>query len=162
MGDQRRPKREPPRLLWMRLLAENSQRQFGGSHPTLYWTHAIISLDEGMKRLMLAFTDPPNYANQRIHGTSCYLGGNRIRTFLKGTNCVRCGVKGTHFKIQRINGYEDYHLNLYATYKSGKEVLMTSDHIRPLSKGGSNGLSNRQPMCLPCNGKKGNKWHPQK
>jgi 5-methylcytosine-specific restriction endonuclease McrA len=46
-------------------------------------------------------------------------------------------------------------LNLYAI-KDGLEVLMTSDHIIPRSKGGPTILENLQPMCHICNGRKGN------
>jgi len=36
-------------------------------------------------------------------------------------------------------------------------VLMTIDHILPKSRGGGNNINNYQPMCQPCNSKKGNK-----
>ena len=40
---------------------------------------------------------------------------------------------------------------------NGVERLMTVDHIIPKSMGGSHNLSNLQPMCVRCNGKKGSK-----
>ena len=81
----------------------------------------------------------------------------KLRTFLKGISCVDCGAEGEFFAVDITydNGTPVYHLNLYTT-KDGKEELMTSDHIRPKSKGGKGGLTNRQPMCRPCNLAKGN------
>lgn len=35
---------------------------------------------------------------------------------------------------------------------------LTFDHVKPLSKGGLDVLSNIRPCCRTCNGKKGNKW----
>lgn len=38
-----------------------------------------------------------------------------------------------------------------------KEFL-SIDHIKPVSKGGSNNLENLQILCLSCNSKKSNKY----
>lgn len=37
----------------------------------------------------------------------------------------------------------------------GEERDLTIDHVRPLSRGGSNELSNLQVLCRPCNSRKG-------
>lgn len=37
-------------------------------------------------------------------------------------------------------------------------TTLTWDHVRPLSKGGIDTLSNLRPCCMSCNSKKGNKW----
>lgn len=46
---------------------------------------------------------------------------------------------------------------LYAVDQDGEEVMMTKDHIIPVSKGGKNTLENYQTMCRKCNVQKGNK-----
>lgn len=74
---------------------------------------------------------------------------------LKGTDCVECGIKGAYFAKEKPPGNERYHFNLYAMNDNGTEVLMTKDHITPKSKRGRNHVSNYQPMCDPCNRKKG-------
>lgn len=84
----------------------------------------------------------------------------RHRVFkTKGIKCVKCGVTGTHFAIERHKGQEGrYHLNLYATNSEGQEILMTKDHVIPTSKGGPNTLDNLQPMCVCCNVEKGDSY----
>lgn len=40
---------------------------------------------------------------------------------------------------------------------SGEQVALTKDHITPLSQGGTNLISNIQPLCLRCNSWKGDR-----
>ena len=96
-----------------------------------------------------------------IAGEKIYALSDRYKTFfVKGYECVNCGLKGSFFALERnrdvIHNGTRYHLNLYAINEYGEEVLMTKDHILPKSKGGKNHLDNYQTMCINCNNKKGN------
>jgi len=75
----------------------------------------------------------------------------------KGIVCVNCGLEGKFFAKERDRYGENangrFHLNLYGI-KDGFEVLLTKDHIYPVSLGGLNSLVNLQTMCEDCNHKK--------
>jgi hypothetical protein len=75
-----------------------------------------------------------------------------------GLHCKACGLKATHFAVERFEGSRlpSTHLNLYGV-RGEIEVLFTKDHKVPKSKGGSNGLNNMQVMCQPCNSLKGSR-----
>lgn len=90
-----------------------------------------------------------------INGRLCKINSDRLRTFLKGTTCVKCGTEGLFFALEVGRGDTHPHLNFY-TKTDGKYDLMTKDHIIPKSKGGPNELENYQPMCCKCNREKGN------
>lgn len=75
--------------------------------------------------------------------------------FEKGMTCVSCGIQGKFFAKERNPTDKRYHLNLYAVNDKGEEVLMTKDHIIPVSLGGKNTLDNLQCMCELCNATKG-------
>lgn len=80
---------------------------------------------------------------------------------VNGTDCVRCGLRGRYFRLERHaldmeNEGNRFHFNLYAVGRAGEEILMTQDHILPKSLGGVNTLGNLQTMCRECNERKGN------
>lgn len=86
----------------------------------------------------------------------------RFRMFAhKGVDCICCGAKGAFFAFEKpaiCPPKTGWHLNLYAINDLGEEVLMTMDHQKPRSKGGKDILSNVQPMCTLCNGKKADRY----
>ena len=82
----------------------------------------------------------------------------RLLSFrINGITCVECGTRGAFFAMEKYEG-DIPHLNLYGFSKTGSEKLMTRDHIRPRSKGGTNNLYNAQTMCCDCNRAKSDKW----
>jgi hypothetical protein len=80
----------------------------------------------------------------------------RYLVFKKSLVCVTCGIEGKYFAIEKTDKTAKfYHLNLYGINDEGKEVLMTKDHIWPVSHGGEDRLINYQTMCTHCNKNKG-------
>jgi len=66
-----------------------------------------------------------------------------------GVKCAHCNRQGTELRLEQHRD-GSVHLDLYA--KEGeRSILMTIDHVQPLSKGGKDHIKNIQPMCYPCN-----------
>ena len=90
-------------------------------------------------------------SNVNIKGTKIKVSGQRLVVFAtKGVTCVTCKRVGRFYAIERHQGSVGFHLNLYTDCG----MLMTQDHIHPVSKGGSNAIGNLQPMCSSCNSRK--------
>ena len=104
---------------------------------------------------------PPKYPDYRFY-LDYLIDMRSLRYFVfkyKGMQCVKCGIKGNFFSLEKAK--HDYtahvpHFNLYNISDDFKFTLMTKDHILPRSKGGSDLLSNMQCMCEHCNSRKGN------
>lgn len=82
------------------------------------------------------------------------MGSQRYQLFVeKGCKCVACGIEGKYFALERhLSGSPyKYHFNLYGKDHTGREVMLTKDHIVPRSRGGRNRLDNYQVLCSPCN-----------
>jgi len=94
-----------------------------------------------------------NHKKITYRGFNINIASLRLLTFkTKGLECVSCGVKGSHFKIESYTKNSNSpHFGLYTK----DNILMTKDHIIPKSKGGLDGLENLQTMCTICNRKKG-------
>lgn len=76
----------------------------------------------------------------------------RLKVFYyKGLKCVSCPKEGKYL-IKSRDRFDNIHIDVYT--KDFK--LMTIDHIKPKSKGGTYALPNLDPMCTKCNFRKGN------
>jgi len=61
------------------------------------------------------------------------------------------GAEG-NFTAMEWTELKNKHLNKCA--RCGISAKLTVDHIKPLSRGGSNYIENIQPLCMPCNSRK--------
>lgn len=67
---------------------------------------------------------------------------------------ARLGSGGSHTEDEWENLKEEYG---YACLRCGKaepEIMLTRDHIVPISRGGRDDIQNIQPLCRSCNGSK--------
>lgn len=64
------------------------------------------------------------------------------------------GAMGSYTEAEWIALCEKYD---HRCLRCGKQVTLTRDHIRPVTKDGSNTIDNIQPLCKPCNSWKGTK-----
>lgn len=81
----------------------------------------------------------------------------RLQVLKDNQTCVWCGRTGNLFQLERVLPTESPHLNLYHhDPRNGISLLlMTQDHILPVSKGGKDNLDNLWTMCEACNTAKG-------
>lgn len=121
----------------------------------------ILTLDELMPYIVPKGTFDWN-------GRTLRTGSLRMRTFrIKGCSCVECGATAAFFSVECSTKFikntgrrvpmNNYHINLYGRRKNGSLVLMTHDHVWPLSQGGYDILKNSITMCVDCNERKADK-----
>ena len=111
-----------------------------------------LSLDEVLPHIVqdvrlrhnsLSFWCPDIDKKIQVHISSA-----RIRLMGRTQECAACKIKGDHFWVE---ANPDWHLNLYAINYNGDPVMLTLDHIRPRSKGGTKSPNNIQLLCNKCN-----------
>ena len=110
------------------------------------------------------------YFDTKAFGTKS--GKNRRRSLqllLNTTHCSVCGLKASHFQLTRdrkndyyrpirVDGQEIANHKVARLQLVGENgYIFTSDHIIPLSKGGTKDISNIQIICTICNHRKADK-----
>lgn len=68
------------------------------------------------------------------------------------------GASGFHTYEQWMARVEFYGWRCVYCKKELTPKTLTQDHVKPISKGGSDWASNLVPACKPCNSSKSNKW----
>lgn len=74
---------------------------------------------------------------------------------VQNNRASRLGVAGTFTTAEWRKLREKYNKRCAIC---GEQKPLGPDHIRPISKGGTNFITNIQPVCQPCNSRKGAKW----
>lgn len=103
----------------------------------------------------------PSYREIVLLGYCVKIGTLKLQTFKRDAQCVCCGKRGNVFRLetfqkQPLDKIQWAHFNLYHITQNN-EILMSMDHIIPLSKKGPHRLFNTQTMCITCNRDKCNK-----
>ena len=92
----------------------------------------------------------PRYKHMKV-GTSEY----ERKLFLnKRWRATRSGAEGGHKQGEWETLKTQYNWTCPCCKRSEPEVILTEDHIIPLSKGGSDNVENIQPLCKSCNCRK--------
>lgn len=82
------------------------------------------------------------------------MNSHRYHCFAQSRECAACKIVGTRMILERHTTASQPHFNLYAE-ENDKLIMMTKDHILPVTKGGEDRMENYQVLCCICNGLKG-------
>lgn len=67
---------------------------------------------------------------------------------------LKMNAEGSHTLGEWQTLLAQYNYTCLSCGKMEPDIVLTEDHIIPLSKGGSNNIENIQPLCKSCNSKK--------
>lgn len=85
-------------------------------------------------------------------------GGYENRVYhVKKRRITKLGATGSHTQEEWVNLKEEFDFICICCGLEESETTLSEDHVIPLSKGGTDDISNIQPLCRSCNSKKGTK-----
>jgi hypothetical protein len=130
----------------------------------LYVYEHELELDVGFELLKLERLERYAFVGQRCGSPS----GRALFASLRdepAIRCFNCGLKASVWIVDRSaneqypnrqQGVINRRMNLFGRNAEGELVMMTQDHIIPVSKGGFTVLENLRPACERCNSRRGN------
>ncbi|MBV9689685.1 MAG: HNH endonuclease [Ktedonobacteraceae bacterium] len=108
------------------------------------------------KRKRVFYQNNPEY--NQTYLKAWYQGNRERHKFYRKTRRARKRNAEGSFTTQEWAALKSrYEHKCLCCGKSESEVLLSIDHVVPLSQGGANKADNIQPLCLSCNKKKGTK-----
>lgn len=82
---------------------------------------------------------------------------DKVNYYSRLRKARRRGAGGKYTLIEWESLKKSFQYTCPSCGKNEPEIKLTVDHIVPISKGGSNSISNIQPLCSKCNNLKGTK-----
>jgi 5-methylcytosine-specific restriction endonuclease McrA len=117
------------------------KREYQKAHPELISERSRRYRESHPERLKVFYAQNPGYAAVQ---------SNKRRALIKQ-------VEGS-YRLDEWNELKArYSYYCLCCGRSEPEIKLEGDHVVPLSKGGSNGIENIQPLCRSCNSHKHNK-----
>lgn len=83
---------------------------------------------------------------------------DRVIAFNQARYARKIGAEGTFTAAEWRALKATYNSSCLCCGRAEPEIRLTPDHVVPLAKGGSNWISNIQPLCGPCNSSKQDKY----
>lgn len=145
------------------VVSEETRKKIGlkskGRHPTKEFKKGHIPANKGKKFPELSKEKHPNWKGGSAAKYKRWNDSNREkrRFWNRLRRMRRVNAVGVHTLGEWDNLKAQYNWTCPSCKKSEPDIILTEDHIIPLIKGGSNNISNIQPLCRSCNSRKNTK-----